>query len=314
MKYQSISADLKFAPREGEDNIALANRYYLDKVNPTRRKLLKPLIIDRLFDQSHWNSSTTAGRTGINNQFLDFSHEIGYYSTIPDNTIVLPHSEPQQDIKEGEVNYDRLNDRVIVKTSTPEPTSNNLGISTTIPLTRLEATKNKDTIKVKQLLPPPLPSSLSPSSDSTLTASKKSKSKLKSKSKSKSKSKPTTIEKYEGIEEAPKVELIDPRLTGHGDNSRHFIHPITGNPKWDYRDIDSRYNPYLTRNHLDIFPFGEHLGDGSTSQSLQQIRHLAEHNFIDQLNSHREHMQISLMRNYNNNVAWQRKAAPIRTF
>jgi len=68
-------------------------------------------------------------------------------------------------------------------------------------------------------------------------------------------------EDYASPKQPFRRDIYDPRLTGYGTNYRSYVEPITGQPRYYYRDIDQQtQNGYLTRNKIDFAQFGTTTG------------------------------------------------------
>lgn len=109
--------------------------------------------------------------------------------------------------------------------------------------------------------------------------------------------------------------VYDPRFYGYGTSYRSYIHPVTGQPRFMYDDINSIRMPnYLTRNKLDHLPYGDTYGpiqDGSESGNVHNphIRTLAQDSWMRDSIQFREDLMERRMRKVNAE-AWQRKQAP----
>ncbi|MBL4898460.1 MAG: hypothetical protein JKX76_02305 [Colwellia sp.] len=112
------------------------------------------------------------------------------------------------------------------------------------------------------------------------------------------------------------ANIYDPRLTGAGTSYRSYIDEMTGQVRYDYSDIDAHKRPNLIiKSNVDIFDFAEQTGpmrNGFLAERLAiQSRELAQAKFTEDTIAHRNDITERLMRK-NNNIAWQRRAAPIR--
>lgn len=109
-------------------------------------------------------------------------------------------------------------------------------------------------------------------------------------------------------------EIYDPRLTGYGPSSRHYIDPMTGQSRFYYDDIDQHTQTnYITRNKIDFANFGTNAGPvrgGSLEGTM--LRNTADQMYTDSQIGFRSELQQRLMHK-NNNREWQQRIAPIST-
>jgi hypothetical protein len=90
--------------------------------------------------------------------------------------------------------------------------------------------------------------------------------------------------------------IYDPRLTGYGDTSRHHLDATTGQPRFDYSDIDAhRQNRFITRHALDHTNFGLRDFHGGQELSCDDVRGLAQDAFTEDALAFRTDLQNSLM-------------------
>ncbi len=112
----------------------------------------------------------------------------------------------------------------------------------------------------------------------------------------------------------PNVENVyDPRHTGYGTNYRHYIDPMTGQPRFMYDDVDAIRKPnYIVRSNIDHAPHAHQYG--SVEPEKDELKRDQVHQqFLGDTLQQREELQQRYMRKYNAQVAWQRRQAPIHT-
>lgn len=120
-------------------------------------------------------------------------------------------------------------------------------------------------------------------------------------------------EDYASPKQPFRRDIYDPRLTGYGTNYRSYIEPITGQPRYYYRDIDQQtQNGYLTRNKVDFAQFGTTTGAYPFDKPLEggALREYANSTYTDSQIGYRTELQQRLMRK-NNSREWQQRIAPI---
>jgi len=111
--------------------------------------------------------------------------------------------------------------------------------------------------------------------------------------------------------EPPQEMIYDPRLTGYGDASRGYIDDVTGQPRFEYTDIDQhRQNRFYTRHALDHTAYGLKNGPRMQEMTLDDVREHAQNTFTDNALSFRTEMQNSLMQKALHRQR-QRKQAPL---
>jgi hypothetical protein len=123
-------------------------------------------------------------------------------------------------------------------------------------------------------------------------------------------------DEYEVIEPFEDVNMsnvYDPRFSGYGTSYRGYFDKNVGQPRFYYDDIDAVKMPnYITRNHIDVTPFGDSYGalndDGNRYNS--NIHALADKHYNDSMMQFRDEMQSRLMRKVNAEH-WQQKMYPI---
>ena len=111
--------------------------------------------------------------------------------------------------------------------------------------------------------------------------------------------------------------VYDPRQYGYGTSYRHYLDPMTGQPRFYYSDVNAaRQSNYITRNDVDWGNMGPTIGSGYTSgmgKSFNEIRPLVNNRFVENQILHRTDMQNSLMRKQNA-VQWQNRMFPKHTY
>lgn len=120
-------------------------------------------------------------------------------------------------------------------------------------------------------------------------------------------------EDYASPKQPFRRDIYDPRLTGYGTNYRSYIEPVTGQPRYYYRDIDQQtQNGYLTRNKVDFAQFGTTTGAYPFDKPLEggALREYANSTYTDSQIGYRTELQQRLMRK-NNSREWQQRIAPI---
>ena len=110
-------------------------------------------------------------------------------------------------------------------------------------------------------------------------------------------------------------DIYDPRTTGYGTQYRTYIEPVTGQPRFYYKDIDQQNNgAYITRNKIDFANFGTSTGVYPFDKPLEgnALYNYADETFGTSMLGYRTELQQRLMHK-NNNREWQQRLAPIRT-
>lgn len=112
--------------------------------------------------------------------------------------------------------------------------------------------------------------------------------------------------------------VFDPRFSGYADNDRHYIDEMTGQPRFDYSDIDAVKMPnYITRNNIDFIPSAPRYGsEGGCSEEEEgegrrDYRDVANDAFLQATLRQRTELQERLLRKRNAEM-WQLRVAPIR--
>lgn len=126
---------------------------------------------------------------------------------------------------------------------------------------------------------------------------------------------PDTTDIIEPVESVNRSNTYDPRFYGYGPNYRGYIDKGLGQQRFYYDDVDSVKMPnYITRNHLDVFSFGDSSGalEDDGNKYTSNIHELANNHYMDSQNQFRVEMQERLMRK-KNAEQWQRKMYPIHT-
>jgi hypothetical protein len=107
--------------------------------------------------------------------------------------------------------------------------------------------------------------------------------------------------------------IFDPRLNNYGTQYRSYIEPMTGQPRYYYRDIDQQnQNGYLTKNNVDFAEFGTTTGVYPFDKPLEgnALHHYADNTFTNSQLGFRTELQERLMHK-NSNREWQQRMAPI---
>jgi len=109
-------------------------------------------------------------------------------------------------------------------------------------------------------------------------------------------------------------EIYDPRYTGYGTSYRHYIEPVTGQPRFYYDDVEQITQPnYITRNNLDVYGFASQVGNPMEPvMEGDVLKRQANDNYINNQLLYRTELQQRLMHK-NNARAWQQRQAPIST-
>ena len=120
------------------------------------------------------------------------------------------------------------------------------------------------------------------------------------------------IEPYESVNTS---NVYDPRFYGYGTSYRGYVDKTVGQPRFYYDDVDAIRMPnYITRNKIDVMPFGDSYGpdnDGGNKYH-SNITALADKHYLDSALQFRSEMQDRLMRKINANQ-WQQRMFPINT-
>lgn len=110
-------------------------------------------------------------------------------------------------------------------------------------------------------------------------------------------------------DQANEANTFDPRSTGYGTNYRGYIHPMTGNRRFYYKDIDNvkMMRGVVGRSNIDhiINPWDTPMSEIEIREKINKARTDSE---IERRNEYRDRY----MRKYNSQVGWQRKMAPLR--
>ena len=107
--------------------------------------------------------------------------------------------------------------------------------------------------------------------------------------------------------------IFDPRLNNYGTQYRSYVEPMTGQPRYYYRDIDQQnQNGYLTRNDIDFAQFGTTTGVYPFDKPLEgnALHHYADNTYTNSQIGYRTELQERLMHK-NSNREWQQRIAPI---
>jgi hypothetical protein len=123
-------------------------------------------------------------------------------------------------------------------------------------------------------------------------------------------------DEYEVIEPFENVNMsnvYDPRFHGYGTSYRGYFDKNVGQPRFYYDDINAVKMPnYITRNHIDVTPFGDAYGaiENEGNKYNSNIHALADKHYNDSMMQFRDEMQSRLMRKVNSEH-WQQKMYPI---
>jgi len=120
-------------------------------------------------------------------------------------------------------------------------------------------------------------------------------------------------EDYASPKDPFRRDIYDPRLTGYGTSYRSYVEPITGQPRYYYRDIDQQtQNGYLTRNKIDFAQFGTTTGAYPFDKPLEgsALHEYANETYTDSQIGYRTELQQRLMHK-NSSRQWQQRIAPI---
>ena len=105
-------------------------------------------------------------------------------------------------------------------------------------------------------------------------------------------------------------EVYDPRLNGYGSQKRAYLDPMTGQPRYFYKDVDAiRKGNLFTRNNIDHLPFAQQTGLMKDYVNLD-THCAADSAYIDQNSQFRENLQQSLMSKRNQEM-WQLRKYPM---
>ncbi len=120
-------------------------------------------------------------------------------------------------------------------------------------------------------------------------------------------------ENYASPKDPFRRDIFDPRQSSYGTSYRSYVDPVTGQPRYYYRDIDQQtQNGYLTKNELDFAQFGTTTGVYPFDKPLegQALHRHADNTYTESQIGYRTELQQRLM-NKNSNRAWQQRVAPI---
>ena len=99
--------------------------------------------------------------------------------------------------------------------------------------------------------------------------------------------------------------VFDPRDHGYGTSYRHYMDPVTGQPRYYYDDIDAVRRPSMIyRSNIDYM--NEYLPD--THGSLNPDEYYRQASQMQ-----REDLQRTITRKYNEERGWQLRKAPMYT-
>ena len=106
-------------------------------------------------------------------------------------------------------------------------------------------------------------------------------------------------------------EIYDPRQTGYGSQKRSYIEPLTGQPRYMYKDIDAgRRGNFFIRSNIDHLPFAQQSGIMPDDINTNIYR-ATDQAYIDQNSQFRTDLQQKLMSKRNQEM-WQVKKYPMR--
>lgn len=124
-----------------------------------------------------------------------------------------------------------------------------------------------------------------------------------------------TYEMIEPFEDVNASNVYDPRFYGYGTSYRGYVDNMLGQPKFYYDDVNAIRMPnYISRNKIDVMPFGDAYGPDNTGGNPyhNDITALADKHYLDSSLQFRTEMQERLMRKINANQ-WQQRMFPINT-
>ncbi len=92
------------------------------------------------------------------------------------------------------------------------------------------------------------------------------------------------------------TDIYDTRDTGYGPAYRGYVHELTGQPRWYYKDIDDvQRNSYISFNDVDILEKADKRGIIADADEIRQraagFIQYVDHEFIDRTNNMRIQMQ-----------------------
>jgi hypothetical protein len=130
---------------------------------------------------------------------------------------------------------------------------------------------------------------------------------------------PRLVQPIESVPRPPTAEnsnVYDPRSNGYGTSYRHYIDPMTGQPRFYYDDVDAIRRPnYIVRSNIDNNPWADQCGimSSDTTSTPEFSRSLAQNQFLNDSLQFKTDLQERYARKYNNEIGWQRRQAPIHT-
>lgn len=105
-------------------------------------------------------------------------------------------------------------------------------------------------------------------------------------------------------------EMYDPRQNGYGSQKRSYLDPMTGQPRYFYKDVDAvRRGNFFVRSNVDHLPFAQQTGLMRDSINTD-IYQAADSSYIDQNTQFRTDLQQSLMSKRNQEL-WQLRKYPM---
>jgi hypothetical protein len=108
------------------------------------------------------------------------------------------------------------------------------------------------------------------------------------------------------------ANTYDPRSYGYGTSYRSYVHPITGQVRFMYDDIDAVRKPnYIGRSNIDHHTWAQGYGTIQDSIDLHDSIRLAEEQYKRDNLQFREELQVQY--GTSKKGRWQRKGAPMHT-
>ena len=112
-------------------------------------------------------------------------------------------------------------------------------------------------------------------------------------------------------------EIYDTRDTGYGPAYRGYIHELTGQPRWYYKDIDDvQRNSYISFNEIDILEKADKRGIIADADEIRQraggFIQYVDNEFIERTNNQRIQMQQTFADKGRDPTVQLRKAPIVR--
>ena len=117
--------------------------------------------------------------------------------------------------------------------------------------------------------------------------------------------------------EGPHIgNVFDPRSGGYGSDGRSYIHPVTGQVRFYYDDIDAVRTPnYISRSNIDHLDCAPKYGTYKENvPNLREMKSIASTDFINQTNLARRVFQDRYVDKFNRSTGGQRRSAYIHTY